>query len=114
MTHRRRRTVPDGRSGLPSIDADLHAYVLARLDAHLAELHTLRRELAPHRPIRPGARWRVAAATLVAARHYARDIARALGRPAAPAAGSAAPAAGSAAPAAGSAAPDAGSIGGSR
>jgi hypothetical protein len=55
-------------------DVDLHGYVLARLDAHLAELHTLRHELRRSRPARAGGRWAAATATSTAAKHYADDV----------------------------------------
>jgi hypothetical protein len=56
----------------------MHAYVLQRLDAHLAELQRLRNLLAVSRPSRPGARWHAAAATVIGARDYATDIAQVL------------------------------------
>jgi len=53
---------------------DLHAYVLARLDTHLAELHRLRRELAGRHQTPPGERRRLAAATVAAALRYGQDV----------------------------------------
>jgi hypothetical protein len=53
---------------------DLHAYVLAQLDTHLAELQRLRRELAARHQTPPGERRRIAAATVTAALRYGRDI----------------------------------------
>ena len=55
-------------------DVDLHGYVLARLDAHLAELQTLRHELRRSRPAVVGGRWAVATATSKAAKLYADDV----------------------------------------
>ena len=43
---RRRRRHHHG----PGADADLHGYLVTRLDAHLAELSRMRRELARPRP----------------------------------------------------------------
>ena len=57
---------------------DVHAFVLARLDAQLSELHRLRHELVQPRPSLPGARWQAAAATAIAARRFASDVAAAL------------------------------------
>jgi hypothetical protein len=65
----------------PASDAeplDIHAWVLARLDAHIAELQALRRELASRRSSGVRARWYAAAATAVTARHYAVDVGRVL------------------------------------
>ena len=62
----------------PSMAADVHAFVLARLDAHLAELHQLRQALVMSRPSHPGARFHAAAASATGARRYATDIAQAL------------------------------------
>jgi len=76
-TVRRVRRRPRHHHG-PGADADLHGYLVARLDAHLAELSRMRRELARPRPWRPGGRSRAIAATAVAARDYADDVARAL------------------------------------
>jgi hypothetical protein len=75
-----RPTVPTSRRPHPDAAPapDVHAYVLARLDAHLDELYRLREELASSRPRHPGARWQAAAATATGARRYAADIARAL------------------------------------
>ena len=57
---------------------DIHAWVLARLDAHLAELQALRRQLTSRRSSGVRARWYAAAATAMAARGYADDVGRAL------------------------------------
>lgn len=77
-----RQTTPTSRQpsrrAQPAVTIDVHAYVLARLDAHLDELYRLREELASSRPRHPGARWQAAAATATGARRYAADIARAL------------------------------------
>ena len=75
-----RPTVPTSRRSQPGAapTPDVHAYVLARLDAHLDELYRLREELASSRPRHPGSRWQAAAATATGARRYAADIARAL------------------------------------
>jgi hypothetical protein len=56
----------------------MHSDVLNLLDAHLAELQALRRDLTPSRSIRPGARWDVAAATLESTRHFASELSRVL------------------------------------
>ena len=69
---------PTSRRSHQADALDVHAYVLARLDAHLDELYRLREELASSRPRHPGARWQAAAATATGARRYAADIARAL------------------------------------
>jgi hypothetical protein len=63
------------RAARPVVAPDVHAYVLARLEAHLAELQHLRSELLRSRPSEPGARWHTAAATATGARRYAADIA---------------------------------------
>jgi hypothetical protein len=70
-----------GQVDHPSPALDLHGYVLARLDEHLADLYRLRRQLVVARPTRPGARRLAAAATAAGAQRYARDIARALDVP---------------------------------
>jgi hypothetical protein len=53
---------------------DLHAYVLGRLDAHIAELQRLRTELAGRHQTSPGRRRMIAAATAAAALRYGQDI----------------------------------------
>lgn len=74
---RRRGGRPDYR--LPSPDLGPHVYLLSRLDAHLALLTNLRRELGgARRATRLGSRLQAAAASAVAAQHYAADIAHAL------------------------------------
>ncbi|OLB81621.1 MAG: hypothetical protein AUI14_02690 [Actinobacteria bacterium 13_2_20CM_2_71_6] len=77
-TRRRGRTSVGGRLQM-QLDIDLHGYVLARLDDHLAAMSALRHELAVPRPLRPGSRWQLAAATALAAQWYAHDLTRALG-----------------------------------
>jgi 3-oxoacyl-[acyl-carrier protein] reductase len=64
---------------LPDPDLGPHVYLLNRLDAHLALLHSLRRELGgARRAARRGSRLQAAAASALAAQHYAADIAQAL------------------------------------
>jgi hypothetical protein len=75
----RRRSRVRAKAGLPRLEIDLHGYVLARLDAHLAALQRLRQELSRPGRLQPGARWQTAAATILAARDYAHDLAQALG-----------------------------------
>jgi hypothetical protein len=80
VTRRRRHSAAARRvADVPVLDTDLHAYVLARLDAHLAALHALRHELVRPRSTRPGARWHASVASLVEAAQYGRDVRRALG-----------------------------------
>jgi hypothetical protein len=53
---------------------------MSRLDAHLRLMRHLRRELGGVRRLtRPGSRLQAAAASALAAQHYAADIAHALG-----------------------------------
>ena len=79
VRYRRTRRAP-GRSGrLPGLDADLHAYVLARLDAHLASMAALRRQLSRPGTVGRGGRGLVAAASMLEARRFAQDLAGALG-----------------------------------
>jgi hypothetical protein len=52
----------------------MHSDVLSLLDDHLTELQALRRDLTLARPIRPGARWDTAAATLRSAQRYASEL----------------------------------------
>lgn len=54
-------------------------FVLASLDAQLAAQAEIRRLLVPGRMSLPGQRWHLAAASMVAARRYADDLAVALG-----------------------------------
>jgi len=64
---------------LPDPDLGPHVYLLNRLDAHLELLHSLRRELGgARRAARRGSRLQAAAASALAAQHYAADIAQAL------------------------------------
>ena len=62
----------------PATAPDIHAYVLARLDAHLEELQRLRAELVVCRSSHPGGRRLAAVASATGARRYAADIAQAL------------------------------------
>jgi hypothetical protein len=77
-------TRPRRRAGrldhrLPHPDLGPHAYLLSRLDAHLALLSSLRRELGgARRAARPGSRLQAAATSALAAQHYAADIAHVL------------------------------------
>ena len=76
-SRRRRGGRPD--ANLPEPDLGPQVYLLGRLDAHLALLRSLRRELGgARRPARLGSRLQAAAASALAAQHYAADIARAL------------------------------------
>jgi hypothetical protein len=80
VTRRRRHRAMASRvADVPVLDTDLHAYVIARLDAHLAALHAIRDELVRPRSTRPGARWYASVASLVEAAQYGRDVGRALG-----------------------------------
>jgi hypothetical protein len=64
---------------LPDPDLGPHVYLMSRLDAHLALMQRLRRELGGSRRLmRPGSRLQAAAASALAAQHYAADIANAL------------------------------------
>jgi hypothetical protein len=63
---------------LPSEPPDIHTWVLARLDAHIAELQALRQRLTSRRSSGVRARWYAAAATALTARSYADDVGRAL------------------------------------
>ena len=64
---------------LPDPDLGPHVYLLSRLDAHIALLSSLRRELGgARRAARPGSRLQAAAASALAAQHYAADIAHVL------------------------------------
>jgi hypothetical protein len=80
MVTRRRRHSATARhvADLPVLETDLHAYVLARLDAHLAALHAIRNELVRPRSTRPGARWYASVASLTEAAQYGRDVRQAL------------------------------------
>jgi hypothetical protein len=80
MVTRRRRSATARRvADVPVLETDLHAYVLARLDAHLAALHEIRQELVRPRSTRPGARWYASVASLIEAAQYGRDVRQALG-----------------------------------
>jgi hypothetical protein len=63
----------------PHPDVDVATFVLASLDALLATQTEIRQKLAPGRMSLPGERWHSAAASMVAARRYADDLAVALG-----------------------------------
>jgi hypothetical protein len=79
LTRPRRRRTRRVDHRLPDPDLGPHVYLLSRLDAHLALLSNLRRELGgARRPARPGSRLQAAAASALAAQHYATDIAHAL------------------------------------
>lgn len=79
LTRSRRRRGGRLDHRLPDPDLGPQVYLLSRLDAHLALLHSVRRELGgARRPARPGSRLQAAAATALASQHYAADIARAL------------------------------------
>jgi hypothetical protein len=62
----------------PHPDVDVATFVLTSLDALLATQAELRRGLTPGRMIAPAERWHLAAASMVAARKYAADLAVAL------------------------------------
>jgi hypothetical protein len=81
VTRRRRRHSAAARrvADVPVLDTDVHAYVLARLDAHLAALQAIRHELVRPRSTRPGARWYASVASLIEAAQYGRDVRDALG-----------------------------------
>ncbi|MFI5494005.1 hypothetical protein [Actinoplanes sp. NPDC051859] len=49
----------------------MHGEILAVLDAHLAELQALRRQLVAARPIGPGQRWAIAADAAASSRQCA-------------------------------------------
>lgn len=63
----------------PHPDVDVATFVLASLDALLETQAELRRGLTPGRMTVPAERWHLAAASMVAARRYAADLAQALG-----------------------------------
>jgi len=63
----------------PGLDADLHAYVLNLLDAHLASMRALRSQLSRPCAVGQGDRRQVAAAGMLEARRFAQDLAGALG-----------------------------------
>jgi hypothetical protein len=52
----------------------MHSDVLNLIDAHLAELQALRRDLTSSRQIQPGARLDAASATLQSTRHFASEL----------------------------------------
>jgi hypothetical protein len=80
VTRRRRHSAAARRvADVPMLDTDLHAYVVARLDAHLAALHAIRDELVRPRGTRPGARWYSSVASVIEATQYGQDVGRALG-----------------------------------
>jgi hypothetical protein len=68
---------PPGSQPAVDLHTDLHGYIVARLDAHLAELAAVRAELGRSRPT-PAGRRQAAAASAIAATRYADDIDRAL------------------------------------
>ncbi len=79
VTRRRRHRAGSVDRRLPDPVLGPHVYLLHRLDAHLTLLQRLRADLVARRTARPGARLQAAAATALAAEHYAADIADALG-----------------------------------
>lgn len=62
----------------PHPDVDVATFVLASLDGLLLAQADIRRRLAPGRMAMPAERWHLAAASMVAARRYASELAAAL------------------------------------